>query len=108
MPSPNCCAYLGETFHYLAHLIKPVVGAVLGAQGIPDQRVTQHHNRGVALGILVQHVDLCFPFCLGLGSHHEHAHHLQRRVHLGVHIAAHRLGRRTPLDHLCGDLGQQS
>ena len=26
---------------------KPVVGAVLGAPGIPDQRVTQHRKRGV-------------------------------------------------------------
>ena len=84
MPPPNCYPYLGMTFHYLAHSIKPVVGAVLGAQ-----RVTQHRNRGVALGILLQHLDLCSPLRLDPGSHRQHAHHLQHRVHLGVHIAAH-------------------
>ena len=108
MPSPDCYPYLGMTFHYLAHSMKPVVGAVLGAQGIPDQRVTQHRNRGVALGILLQHLAPCSPLHLGPGSHRQHAHHVQLRVHLGVHIAAHRLGRRTHFDHLCGDPGQQS
>ena len=64
MQSPNCYAYSGMTFHYLAHLTKLVVGVVLGAQAIPDQTVTQHHNRNVGLGILVQHPDLCFPLRL--------------------------------------------
>ena len=108
MPSPNCYPYLGMTFPYLAHSMKPVVGAVLGAQGIPDHRVTQHRNRGVALGILLQHLALCSPLPLGPGSHRQHAQHLQLRVNLGVHIAAHMLGRWTHLDHLCGDRGQQS
>ena len=65
--------------------------------------------------MLHQRCQLCMqpPLCPLPGAQHMHhwlylGHKGHQQMYLGIQVAAHRLGRRTGLDHLWGDPGQVS